>query len=439
MHSFAKLAKDRNWPGAEEFSGVTAFAAQLVLENLPQEGTLLPDNYGKPVLRGRPRYQPDLDWVLSDPEAAALRYLDPMIPESDTRIRPSSDFAVVASQCIDNKKITSDRPPFAVQMEALSKSVVRDLLCEIPLVERSKLNRFSQLMASNTSAIISAHEKDVLLIENLDISNKESIASAVNAMARVEQRCPFEFSRLGAVFAEHYILFATAENPSDPAEIPMKPLDIEELESLLPEVPEQRKSVPLRDYVKQLQQDMKANAYADLNFPLVRGGDRARYLIPLSHDAAYKRKARDLKERTEYRPSGFNATEFRKGKSGDNRTHFKRFSVDHWIGKRVSAFEKLRLSLLRDIQKMLDEPQFITDKRFHDTPAMMEQMRETSTEDYLHFANAFLHAIEQIPVMILEKVMPHGEVGLVIDGSSERAKEALEREMELSRRLSLSR
>lgn len=85
---------------------------------------------------------------------------------------------------------------------------------------------------------------------------------------------------------------------------------------------------------------------------------------------------------------------------------------------------------------MLEHPEFITDRRFGGTVAMMKRMRTANAEMHLHFANAFVHDWDNIPKMVLELAMRPGSN--LVKASTEEERALRERERERHRSMSRS-
>lgn len=167
----------------------------------------------------------------------------------------------------------------------------------------------------------------------------------------------------------------------------------EQLQRLMPQMTKIDFDQPLSSFVSSLKSDL-SNPYLTDGFitPLVKSGNFRNYLEVVGRENSYTKFARRL-ERLPVMPLD---------ETRDLVIRAHRLTRTMYVRERLNEFDAVREVICDGLQKMFDNPMFITDARFGYLVAMVEQSKTASEEMHLHFGNAFVHAYDRIPHMVLE-------------------------------------
>lgn len=434
IEQFAHQARERNWPGAFEMTAIASQAAAAFLNSYPEADVSLPANFAKKRL---------LSWneILKKPSEAARAYFSTVSHSSGIKDIDLFHFEGIAKRCRDVEYLPpDDGSTFSDQIAYASRSVVAECLSKLPPQRHAELQGFADAVCARAGEVLASHSSDLASVGAMEVGNSASLVSGINAMRRIGERCPVEFARLAGGVVEQYLayeeLLARSRRVSLPQDVsPVEPISYERLVELMPQIADIEVSLPLVDFVKGLRTEVRSVDSGTLEVPLVRGGSNATYLAPLGKDNAYSKRGSSLLREATAQLHAFKAKDFLAGNDTDTRKRLEQWRYAHWVEDRLKDFETLRADLCQDIKKMLEHPEFITDRRFGGTVAMMERMRTANAEMHLHFANAFVHAWDNIPKMVLELAMRPGSN--LVNASTE--EERLLRERERERQRSMSR
>lgn len=439
IDQFAHQAIERNWPGAVEMRAIASQAAAAFLNSYPEADVSLPVNFATKDL-------PTLSEILQKPAEKARAYFSPVSHAWGIKDLELLHFDHIAKRCRDAKySPPDDGRTFGDQLAYASRRLVAECLSRLPPERHSELQVFADAVRTRADEVLASHSSDLRSVEAMEVGNSASLVYGINAMRRIGERCPVEFARLSGEVVEKYVaheeLRARSRRVSLPKDVsPTEQVSYERLIELMPKIADVEVSMPLSDFVKGLRTEVKSADAGALEVPLVRGGSNAAYLAPLGRDNAYSKRGNNLLREATAQLHAFNAEEFLAGNDADRRDGLRQWQYTHWVEDRLKEFEDLRRDLYQDIKKMLEHPEFITDRRFGGTVAMMERMRTANAEMHLHFANAFVHAWDNIPKMVLELAMKPGSNLVKASTEEERALRERERERQrsMSRGMSMS-
>jgi hypothetical protein len=431
IDQFARQVIERGWPGAAEMSAIASQAAASFLNSYPEADISLPANFATKNL-------PSWSDILKKPNEAARAYFSPISHSRGLTDLELFHFGGIAKQCRDAKY----SPPgegsiFSDQVAYASRKLVSECLSKLPPERHAELQDFAHSARTRADEVLASHATDLKAVEAMEVGNSASLVSGINAMRRIGERCPLEFARLSSGVVEKYVAYeetrARSRRVSLPQDVsPNEPISYERLVELMPKIADIEVSMHLSDFVKGLRTEVRSADAQAFEVLLVRGGSNAMYLAPLGKDNAYSKRGGGLLREATAQLNAFNAEEFLAGIDADRGSYFRQWHYKNWVDDRLKEFEVLRADLYQDIRKMLEQPMFITDQRFGGTVAMMERMRTANAEMHLHFANAFVHAWDNIPKMVLELALKPGSAELV-QASTEEARVLRERERERER------
>lgn len=436
IDQFARQARERNWPGAPEMIAIASHAASGFLNSYPEADTSLPVNFAT-------RDLPTLTEILQKPVDKAKSCFSPVSHAWGMKDLELFHFDSIAKRCRDARySPPGDGSKFSDQVTHASRTLVAEYLSRLPPERHAELQGFATAVRSRADEVLASHSSDLRAVEAMEVGNSASLVSGINAMRRIGERCPVEFARLSGGVIEKYLAYeelrARSRRVSLPQDVsPGESVSYERLVELMPKIADIEVSMPLSDFVKGIRTEVRSADARALEVPLVRGGSNATYLAPLGRDNAYSKRGNSLLREATAQLHAFNAEEFLAGNDAERGNRLRQWSYTNWVEDRLKEFEVLRGDLYQDIKKMLEHPEFITDKRFGGTVAMMERMRTANAEMHLHFANAFVHAWDNIPKMVLELAMKPGSDDLV-RASTEEARMLRERERERSRSRGMS-
>ncbi len=423
IHNFAQTAAKRGWPGADAVSALAHSIAQQLVDNMPASDATVPANFDG--------FGPHrkMEYVLSNPKEAASSVFRRVGSEMQKERGDRPSFGSMAIRCRDARSV-GESVPFGDQLITLARREVLRVMSELPRDRHADLATYAELVHAKAREIDAEHRDDIVKVRALDISNEASISRAVNALQNISDRCGREFAKLAPEFLEKYIALRTTQDGHPADASPVQKITADQIEKLMPKIEDSNIEMPLGEFVGILQTELDDAAFP-MSTPLAHGGGDSPYLKAIGKENSYTKLGADLLAKLKLQEREFDPDHFRRPLIG--RT-WRRLTTDV-VASRLEEFEKLREMLFRDIAKMMKDPMFITDVKFGGTVALMEKVKSASPEMHLHFANAFLHAYEQIPAAVLEKVI--GPEGLVLKASSKTAEREREGGMQRHRGMSM--